>query len=142
MSVNSYGNSKVNQLLRAECVENDLPGASIGAYKNGKKIFEYNYGYRDVNRRLPVTTETIFPAASVTKSFTALAIMLLESDGKINVNDSIKDWLPELKIMNAEISSDIKIHHLLNNTSGLPALGAINLARAKSIKNDPDGPYM
>lgn len=134
--------TSLDEQLSLKCKQKDIPGMALKVFKDGEPIYEKCYGYRDVEQRLPVTNDTVFPAASVTKSFTTLSIMILEDKGELSVEDLVTDWLPELKLPQPEFHQKLKIHHLLSNTSGLPGLGAVNRARAESIKKDPDGAYM
>lgn len=128
--------------LAEKCQAKDIPGMALVVCQNGVPIYEKYYGYRDVKRQLPVTDKTVFPAASVTKSVTALSIMLLEDQGLLSTDDLVCDWLPELKLPKSFHKNLLKIHHLLSNTGGFPGIGAVNRARAKSIQQDPDGAYM
>lgn len=134
--------ASLDKKLSEKCQQKNIPGMALCVFKEGEPIYEKCYGYRHVDHQLPVTNDTVFPAASVTKSFTALSIMLLEDKGKLSVDDLVTDWLPELTLPKRKYQQQLKIHHLLSNTSGLPGLGAVNRARAKSINKDPDGAYM
>ena len=92
-----------------------LAGLAIGIqYKN--EIYEQGYGSADVENRKPVTAETVFPIASLTKSFTAAAILRLREEGKLRLDDPISRFLPGTP----EMAKDVQIRYLLNHTSGLP----------------------
>src|SRR5262249_11056321 len=67
----------------------------------------------------PVTSDTSFEIGSVTKSFTALAVMQLVEDGHIDLDTSVQRYIPWFRIANAEMSRRITVRHLLNQTSGL-----------------------
>lgn len=142
MKLTDHITASLDAKLSEKCRQKNVPGMALKIFKDGEPIFEKCYGYRNVDHLLPITNDTVFPAASVTKSFTTLSIMILEDRGKLSVDDLVTDWLPELKLPEQEYHQRLKIHHLLSNTSGFPGLGAVNLARAESIKNDPDGAYM
>src|SRR5699024_1471047 len=92
---------------------------AIAVSKDGHIVYEKGFGVRDFETKRPVTPETIFGTASVTKSFTALAIMKLADDGKLSVTDSVKTYLPSFDIQGIDPIEDIKIHHLLTHTTGL-----------------------
>lgn len=130
---------KLNKKLDDLCTTNNVPGMALMISKDGRPIYEKFYGYRDVEKKLSVDADTIFGLASITKSFAALAIMQLEDKGKLSVDDLVTKWLPELKLPVSSYEKELKIHHFLTHTSGLPGMGAVNLARASSIQNDPDG---
>nr|WP_026682728.1 serine hydrolase domain-containing protein [Priestia megaterium] len=109
--------SYVNQLM----LDGHVPGAAVAVSKNGETIYMNGFGYRDVKNKKPVTVDTIFGIASITKSFTALAIMKLESEGKLSVDDPVIKYLPDFQLKTEDMSQ-IKIHHLLSHTVGLPPI--------------------
>lgn len=96
-----------------------IPGLALAVSQNGEIIYEKGFGVRDFTTKKPATPETIFGTASVTKSFTALAIMQLAEDGKLSVDDSVSKYLPSFRIQGVDPIGDIKIHHLLTHTTGL-----------------------
>ncbi|HKR01526.1 MAG TPA: serine hydrolase domain-containing protein [Pyrinomonadaceae bacterium] len=83
--------------------------------KNGAVLVEKGYGYADRARRLPNTSDTVFYIGSNTKQFTAAAILKLEQQGKLSVNDPISKFFANVP----EDKAGITIHHLLTHTSGL-----------------------
>ncbi|MYL57358.1 serine hydrolase [Virgibacillus halodenitrificans] len=109
--------SYVNHLLS----ENHVAGAAVAISKNGKVIYKNGFGYRDIENKKPVTVDTIFGIASISKSFTALAIMKLESEGKLSVDDPVINYLPAFQLKTEDMSK-IKIHHLLSHTVGMPPI--------------------
>ncbi|MEK5520388.1 serine hydrolase domain-containing protein [Heyndrickxia sp. FSL W8-0423] len=96
-----------------------IPGAAIAVSKNGEVIYQKGFGVKDLESMELVTPKTIFGIASVTKSFTALAIMKLEEAGKLSIDDPVIKYLPEFRISNIDSMESIKIHHLLTHTTGL-----------------------
>jgi CubicO group peptidase (beta-lactamase class C family) len=99
-----------------------IAGLSIGISKNGTTIFQKGFGFRDLKKQFPVTPETIFGIASVTKSFTTLAILELEERGLLSVEDPVIKHLPEFKITSIKDMNSLKIHHLLSHTTGMPPM--------------------
>ena len=91
------------------------PGCSVAASRNGKIVYEAGYGSAILEADVPITPATIFHAASVSKQFTATAIMLLARDGKLQLDDDIRTYLPEIP----DYGHRITIRHLLTHTSGL-----------------------
>lgn len=89
-------------------------GAALVA-KDGKVLVESAHGLADRERKTPVRTDTIFDTGSITKQFTAAAILALESDGKLRVSDSISKYFKDVP----QDKAGITIHHLLTHTSGL-----------------------
>ncbi len=90
------------------------PGAALGVAKGGEVVYERGVGHRNVEENLEVTKETIFGIASITKSFTGVAIMQLQEAGKLSVNDRAITYLPELKFNSKEHTEKVTIHHLLH----------------------------
>jgi len=115
------------------------PGVTLGLLRRGHPSFVRGYGYRDREAKLPATPRTMYGIASVTKSFTALAILRLEEDRRLRVSDPVSRHLPELKVRGARPGAPIRIHHLLTHSSGLPPLPSIYYTSMRSIRRDP--PY-
>ena len=92
------------------------PGAAILVVKDGRIAFEHGYGVTDMRTLRPIGVRTNFRLASVTKQFTAAAIMLLVRDGKLNYEDSLTEIFPDFP----EYGRAITIRRLLDHTSGLP----------------------
>ncbi|HJR34066.1 MAG TPA: serine hydrolase domain-containing protein [Gemmatimonadales bacterium] len=91
------------------------PGCAAGVSRNGELVFQNGYGMANLEHDIPITPATIFHVASVSKQFTAMAIMLLAADGKLSLDDDIRKHLPELP----DYGHVITIRHLLTHTSGL-----------------------
>lgn len=132
----------LDKKLEQKCKEAKIPGMALMASKKGELIFEKYYGYRNVEQKLPVTDDTVFGVASITKSFATLAIMQLEDAGKLNVMDPVQKWIPEFKLPGGANGEGVTIHHLMTHTAGLPGLSSVHQARAGSIRCDPDGEYL
>jgi CubicO group peptidase (beta-lactamase class C family) len=97
------------------------PGAAVVLERRGEVLLARGFGYRDVEAKVAADIDTVFGSASVTKSLTALAVLLLEEDGRLSTRDLVTAHLPELRLPGAEAAA-ITIHHLLTHTSGLPPL--------------------
>jgi CubicO group peptidase (beta-lactamase class C family) len=115
-----------------------IPGLAVAVAQHGRTIFEKGFGCRDVERGLPVTPDTIFGVASVTKSFACLAIMQLAAAGRLSPADPVVRWLPEFTAILPPDGRGVQIRHLMSHSSGLPGMQAIYHARAGSIRRDPD----
>lgn len=96
-----------------------VPGLSLAIVKNGDIIYARGYGFKDVEKGLPPSPRTIYGIGSVTKSFTALAILKLVEEGKVSLYDEVSRYVP-LKL--EAMGEPIRVHHLLTHTSGIPAL--------------------
>ncbi|GEM45593.1 serine hydrolase domain-containing protein [Deinococcus cellulosilyticus] len=82
--------------------------------QKGKITFEKSVGLADVNRSLPNTSDTVYRVASITKSFTAVAVLKLQEEGKLKVTDPLSTYLPDYPN-----GQNITLHHLLTHTSGV-----------------------
>jgi CubicO group peptidase (beta-lactamase class C family) len=91
------------------------PGISIGIVDHNKLVYEKQFGLANMEYQIPITDETSFHVASVSKQFTAFAILLLEDEGKLSLDDDIRIYLPTMY----NFQNTITIRHLLNHTSGL-----------------------
>jgi CubicO group peptidase (beta-lactamase class C family) len=91
------------------------PGASVAVVEQGRVVFEKGYGIANLEYGVPIKPDTVFHVASVSKQFTAMAVVLLELDGKLSLDDEIHKYLPELP----DYGSRIAIRNLLQHTSGI-----------------------
>ena len=91
------------------------PGASVAVIANGRMLLQKGYGLANLEYGIPIKPDTIFHVASVSKQFTAMAIVLLEQDHKLSVEDDIHEYLPELP----DYGYKITIRNLLNHVSGI-----------------------
>ena len=93
----------------------DGPGCAVGVSRDDQVVLERAYGMANLETDTPIQPSSIFHVASVSKQFTAAAIMLLERDGKLSIDDNIRKYLPEIP----DYGTPITIRHLLTHTSGL-----------------------
>jgi len=93
----------------------DGPGCSAAASQDGRTVYEAGYGSANLEADVPITPASIFHAASVSKQFTAMAVMLLAREGKLSLDADIHSYLPELP----DYGQRITLRHLLTHTSGL-----------------------
>jgi CubicO group peptidase (beta-lactamase class C family) len=93
----------------------ETPGCAVGADVKGQPVVRAAYGMADLEHDVPVTIETIFEAASVSKQFSAAAVLLLARDGKVSLDDRVRQYIPELP----ESAAAITIRQMLHHTSGL-----------------------
>lgn len=91
------------------------PGCAVGVARNGIVILKAGYGMADLERNVPITSDTIFESGSVAKQFTAAAVMLLAQQGKISLDDPLRKFLPEL----ADYGAPVTIRQVLSHISGL-----------------------
>jgi CubicO group peptidase (beta-lactamase class C family) len=103
--------------LFGEYARPDVPGAAIVVVDHGRVAFMRGYGLADLETKTRVTERTSFRLASLTKPFTAMAIMQLVGDGRLRLDDRVRDILPDVPAYGRQI----RIRHLLSHTSGLRA---------------------
>ncbi|MFS4492906.1 serine hydrolase domain-containing protein [Maribacter sp. 2308TA10-17] len=96
---------------------NDIsrPGASVAVVQNGEIVFKKGYGSANLEYDIPVTPETIFHVASVSKQFTVFAILLLAEEGKLSLDDPIQKHITEVP----DFGQEITLRHLATHTSGM-----------------------
>jgi CubicO group peptidase (beta-lactamase class C family) len=97
------------------------PGASVLIARGDKILYHKAFGLADLEHNIPNTMETVFECGSVSKQFTATAILVLARDGKISLNDDVRKYIPELPVYDATVT----IQNLLNHTSGLKDWGSV-----------------
>jgi CubicO group peptidase (beta-lactamase class C family) len=112
--------SKIDSAINAQMVKKHIVGASIAIVDHGKIVYAKGYGFADNRKKIKTTDKTVFCIGSITKTFTAMAIMKLHEEGKIDLDKPASYYLPELKIKSVSETGDIlKIRNLLSHTSGL-----------------------
>jgi len=99
----------------------DRPGTELAIMRNGKIIFSKAWGMADLEHDVKLSTISPTEAGSVSKQFTSAAILLLEQQGKLSVNDDIRKYLPEVP----DYGHPILIRHLMEHTSGLKDWGSV-----------------
>jgi CubicO group peptidase (beta-lactamase class C family) len=97
----------------------DAPGCAVSVMKAGKIVYARGYGMADVALGVPLTPGTPMNVASTSKQFTALAVLLLEKEGKLRLDDDVRRYVPEVP----DFGHTLTIRTLLNHTSGLRELG-------------------
>jgi CubicO group peptidase (beta-lactamase class C family) len=107
--------AKVDEVVRTQMREQNIPGVSLAVMRNGKIIKATGYGLANVELNVPVTPQMVFNPGSVAKAFTATAVMMLVEERKIELNDKISKYLTEAPTAWDEIT----IRRLLTHTSGL-----------------------
>jgi CubicO group peptidase (beta-lactamase class C family) len=97
------------------------PGCAVGVGIGGKPVLVKAYGMADLEHDVPNTPETIFEAGSVSKQFTALAVLLLAKEGRLSIDDPVRKYIPELP----DYGGPLTIRHILTHTSGLRDWGSV-----------------
>jgi CubicO group peptidase (beta-lactamase class C family) len=92
------------------------PGAAVLVLQDGAVVHEAGYGFADVTRKVPIGPHTRFLLGSVSKQFTAMAVMILAERGRLSYDDRMRKYLPEFP----SSADSITVRHLLNHLGGLP----------------------
>jgi|SRR5215468_657308 len=108
---------QVDEYIQVEMKKRKIPGLALVVIKNGEVVMMKGYGLANLDHDVPVTPDTVFELASVTKQFTATAIMLLVEEGKVKLDDPIREHLPN----SPGQWKEIRVRHLLTHTAGLPS---------------------
>ena len=97
------------------------PGCAVGVSRNNKSVIEKAHGMADLEHDVAIKPDTIFEAGSVSKQFTAAAVLLLARDGKLSLDDPVRKYIPELP----DYGAPLTIRHMLTHTSGLRDWGNV-----------------
>lgn len=110
---------KIDSLILSKMKKNRIIGLSVGIVIDGEHYYSKGYGYTSTDKNNEVTDNTVFLTASITKVFTASAIMQFVERGEIKLTDKLIDHLPDFTMRDKRYKQ-ITIEHLLTHTSGLP----------------------
>ena len=110
----------VKAMILKEIEQRTIPSASVAVAKNGEIIWLESFGWADLEKKIKATPQTPYPIASITKTMTATAVMLLAEQGKVDVNQPVENYVAPLKLTSYKGNSqDATVRHLLNHTAGL-----------------------
>lgn len=97
-----------------------VPGLAIGVVVDGHLVYAKGFGYRDVEEKLPMTAETLFPIGSCTKAFTTFAVGNLVDEGRIEWDQPVIDILPEFRLWDQYATTNVTLRDLLTHRTGMP----------------------
>jgi len=112
----------IDSIYKKYAADNHFPGLAFGIVVEGKLVHSGNYGYTDIEKKIPVTSSSLFRIASMSKSFTAMAILKLRDEGKLDLDDPAHRFIPELKKLKY-LTTDappVTVRHLLTHGAGFP----------------------
>ncbi|TAG03670.1 MAG: class A beta-lactamase-related serine hydrolase [Betaproteobacteria bacterium] len=107
---------RIDSVIAGEMAKQRVPGLAVGVVQRGEVIRAAGFGLANVEHAVPVKNTTVFQSGSLAKQFTAVAVMLQVEDGKLALDDSIAQYLPEAPVT----WQPITVRHLLTHTSGIP----------------------
>ncbi|MBY7142471.1 beta-lactamase family protein [Virgibacillus sp. NKC19-3] len=123
----------INAFVEEQKDKSKIPGLAVIAIKDGKTIYKEGKGQADISTEQPILDSTLFEMGSNTKAFTALAILKLEEEGKLNLSDPISKYLPWFNASFEGENVDIKLEQLLYHSSGIPYYTIIDIPKSNSI---------
>jgi CubicO group peptidase (beta-lactamase class C family) len=116
----SFANTFLDWIVKRNMARDNIPGCAIAVVDRERVIFQQEYGVADSRTKKPVTAEMFFRAGSITKSLTALAVMKLSEQGKIDIERPVTDYVPEFSLKNRTPGAPpITIRMLLSHRSGI-----------------------
>ncbi len=122
---------RIEAIVETEIRAHRAPGVAVGVVESGRLVYAQGFGKASLSRRSPVSAGTQFGIGQISEQFTAAAILLLEQDGKLKLDDPVTKYVPELTV-----ARYVTIRELLDQTSGLPAvsnwahlIASVNAAR-------------
>src|SRR5438067_2059036 len=96
----------------------NAPGIGVGIVVGDKLVFAKGYGYRDYEKKLPITANTLYPIASNTKLFTATAAGFLVEEGKLTWDQPIRESVPTINFYNSNLNNSITVRDMLSHRTG------------------------
>ena len=112
---------RIDRFITTQMKTHHIPGLALAITHNNQVL--HVKGYSTANNERPVTAQTQFLIASMSKSFTAMAVMQLVEAGQINLDSPVQTYLPQFTLADPAIAAKITIRHLLNQVSGLSDVG-------------------
>lgn len=109
------GADTLDRYVRSELARQHIPGLSVAVLRGDSVVLARGYGYANVEHHVPATDSTVYEVGSISKQFTAAAIVLLSEDGRLGLDDAIMRYLPD----GSSIWAGVTIRHLLTHTSGI-----------------------
>jgi CubicO group peptidase (beta-lactamase class C family) len=109
----------INKRIEKIITEWQVPGCAIGIIKNGTLIYAKGFGYRDLENKLPVTPNTLFPIASNSKLFTSTAIGIIVNEGKLEYDKPIKFNVPDIEFNTTTLNNEVTLRDMLCHRTGI-----------------------
>jgi CubicO group peptidase (beta-lactamase class C family) len=111
----------IERIYKEYAEKNHFPGYAFGVMVDGKLSFSGSGGYADIDKKIPATTKSMFRIASMSKSFTAMAILKLRDEGKLKLDDPVYLYIPEMKGQKlTKDAPEITVKNLLSHSAGFP----------------------
>src|SRR5438093_4804564 len=106
----------IDGFVRSELARQRVPGMSVAVLRGDSVLLIRGYGYANVEHHVPATDSTVYAVGSVSKQFTAAAVVMLAEQGRLGLDDPVTRYLPE----GSAVWPSVTIRHVLTHTSGIP----------------------
>ncbi|MGW5362517.1 serine hydrolase domain-containing protein [Actinopolymorpha pittospori] len=110
--------SQLSEFVEATATKYGIPGVAVGVWANGREVYAC-HGVTAVDNPLPVDQDTLFVQGSITKTYTATALMRLVAEGRVELDAPVRRYVPDLVLADEKAAEHITVLNLLNHTSGL-----------------------
>jgi CubicO group peptidase (beta-lactamase class C family) len=120
LAANKSSLEGLDEFIVEQMKESNVPGLAIAIVRDGKVVHSKGYGFRDVEKRLPVTLKTLFAIGSITKSFAVVSLGALADEGKLDWDQPVREYVPNFGLYDPVASERITMRDLVSHRSGLP----------------------
>ena len=127
---------EINRVMESYIANGEMAGGALVVRKNDEIVFDGKWGYADMEKQIPITDNTVFRMASMTKVVTAVAIMKLIEDGKLGLDDPISKYLPQFAAMRVCDDKRYEWKPGMNMAAILPKLLFFRMDKVKSVPAD------
>jgi CubicO group peptidase (beta-lactamase class C family) len=128
----SFGQLKESQEIDSifkQWSKRNVPGGAIGIIKDGELMYSKGYGIADLEHDIKISPSSVFNICSISKEFVSFSLLLLEEQGKLNLDDTVQTYLPDFP----EYDAPLTIRHLINHTSGIRDVKKLIQLKGKNI---------
>ena len=129
-----FTETKAIDALFKQWEQPNMPGAALGVIKDGKLVYAKGYGLADLEHDVQITPSSVFYIGSVSKQFVTFSLLLLEEQGKIDLDDKIQKYLPDFP----EYNSPLTIRHFIHHTSGVRDYLSLMALKGRSYLDNAD----
>ena len=108
----------LSDFVEATATKFGIPGVAVGVWADGQEVYAC-HGVTSIDNPLPVDRDTLYVLGSVTKTYTATALMRLVAEGRVELDAPVRRYVPELVLADERAAAEVTVLNLLNHTSGL-----------------------
>src|SRR3989475_6633097 len=108
----------LSEFVEATATKFAIPGVAVGVWADGREVYAC-HGVTSVDNPLPVDRHTLYLLGSVTKTYTATALMCLVAEGRVELDAPVRRYVPELRLSDEQAAAQVTVLNLLNHTAGL-----------------------